>query len=69
VNDKPSKTMLVALALILGSCSAPPGKTTDEGWTSHGRGTWTKPVDIDGVRCILVEGDYSGGIACNWAQR
>ena len=69
MTGKLSKTMLVTLALILGGCWAPPGETTDDGWTSHGRGSWTKPVDIDGARCILVEGDYSGGITCDWGQR
>lgn len=55
----------VLLVLILAGC----GKGDDPSWTHQGHLVFTKTVVVDGVTCILMDGNYAGGISCDWSGR
>lgn len=54
---------LSATAMILTGCyKIETDKDFDEAWTDHGRSRYTKVVEIQGHKYIIMDGPYSGNI-------
>ena len=55
--------ILTVLAIVLTGCRRTEStKTTNDPWTGHGSCIYTKVVEIEGHRYVLLDGPYSGGI-------
>ena len=59
------KKMIIAVAAacaLTGCIKTVDSKEADEAWTNHGDFSWTKVVEIEGHKYILMDGVYSGTI-------
>ena len=55
--------IIVAAALLLSSCDkVEDDKNKDDAWTSHGMSCYTKIVEVEGHKYILMDGSYAGTI-------
>ena len=51
---------LAAAAALVGCRKVEDDKNIDDAWTNHGNACWTKIVEIEGHKYILMDGSYSG---------
>lgn len=51
-----------AAAALAGCCKTEDSKDVDKAWTYHGMDCYTKAVEVDGHKYIIMDGFYSGSI-------
>ncbi len=50
------------IAILAGCVRVEKDKDIDKAWTCHGNDCYTKAVEIEGHKYIIMDGFYSGGI-------
>ena len=59
------KKMIIAVAAacaLAGCIKTVDSKEAEEAWTNHGNACFTKVVEIEGHKYILMDGSYSGTV-------
>jgi hypothetical protein len=58
----------VALLVLVGCYSTDGGVQEAEGkiWTPIGFGVHVRDITVNGTRCVVTDGEYSGAIACDF---
>lgn len=51
-----------ATAILAGCVKVECDENTDKAWLSHGKECYTKVVEVEGHKYIIMYGIYSGGI-------
>jgi len=60
---KKKMTIIAATALLLSGCyNIVDDKDKYDAWTNHGMSCYTKVVEIEGHKYILMDGSYAGTI-------
>ena len=59
-----SKMMIIAAvtAIFTGGVKVEDAKDIDKPWSRHGKDCYTKVIEIEGHKYILMDGSYAGSI-------